>query len=134
MFITQEMDEVLLADRVVALAAGRAVFDGPPGGLFAQTALLEELSLGLPPAAELSLVLLERGVLPELTLTLDKLVAALGATPPCGSGPAGAAASHDAGPAPAATARRRCPRSSRWAWSAATCRFATTRGRPQWPP
>ena len=103
-FITQEMDEVLLADRVVALAAGRAVFDGPPGGLFAQTALLEELSLGLPPAAELSLALLERGVLPELTLTLDKLVAALGATPPCGSGPAGAAASPDAGPAPAAAA------------------------------
>ena len=38
--VTQEMDEVLLADRVVALAAGRAVFDGPPAALFAERELL----------------------------------------------------------------------------------------------
>jgi energy-coupling factor transport system ATP-binding protein len=81
-FITQEMDEVLLADRVVALAGGRAVFDGPPAGLFARHALLDELSLGLPPAAELGLALLERGIVPELTLTLDELVVALGARSP----------------------------------------------------
>ena len=47
--VTQEMDEVLLADRVVALAAGRTVFDGLPAALFADTGLLRELSLGLPP-------------------------------------------------------------------------------------
>lgn len=130
-FITQEMDEVLLADRVVALAAGRAVFDGPPGGLFAQTALLEELSLGLPPAAELSLALLERGVLPELTLTLDKLVAALGATPPCGSGLAGAAASPDATPAPGAASAASAPAASDVAAPAAQ---ATVAPAPAAPP
>ena len=75
--VTQEMDEVLLADRVVALAAGRTVFDGLPAALFADTGLLRELSLGLPPAAEIALGLLERGALTELALTLDDLVAAL---------------------------------------------------------
>lgn len=75
--VTQEMDEVLLADRVVALAAGRAVFAGPPAALFAEHDLLRALSLGLPPAAEVGLALMERGALGELTLTLDDLVAAL---------------------------------------------------------
>ena len=80
--VTQEMDEVLLADRVVALAGGRAVFEGPPAALFAERELLHELSLGLPPAAEVGLVLMERGALAELTLTLDDLVAALQAGAP----------------------------------------------------
>jgi energy-coupling factor transport system ATP-binding protein len=75
--VTQEMDEVLLADRVVALAAGRAVFDGPPGRLFADRQLLGSLSLGLPPAAEVGLALLERGRVGRLPLTLDDLVIAL---------------------------------------------------------
>ena len=61
--VTQEMDEVLLADRVVALAAGRAVFAGRPADLFAEHDLLRELSLGLPPAAEVGLALVERGAL-----------------------------------------------------------------------
>jgi energy-coupling factor transport system ATP-binding protein len=81
-FVTQEMDEVLMADRVVALASGRAVFDGAPAALFAERALLLSLSLGLPPAAEVGLALMERGVLAELTLTLDDLVAALQAGRP----------------------------------------------------
>jgi energy-coupling factor transport system ATP-binding protein len=75
--VTQEMDEVLLADRVVALAGGRSVFAGPPAALFAEHDLLHELSLGLPPAAEVGLALVERGALEKLTLTLDELVAAL---------------------------------------------------------
>ncbi len=75
--VTQEMDEVLLADRVVALAAGRAVFAGRPADLFAEHDLLRELSLGLPPAAEVGLALVERGALAKLTFTLDELVAAL---------------------------------------------------------
>ena len=75
--ITQEMDEVLLADRVVALAGGRAVFDGAPAALFTEHDLVRELSLGLPPAAEVGLALVERGALHALTLTLDELVAAL---------------------------------------------------------
>jgi energy-coupling factor transport system ATP-binding protein len=75
--VTQEMDEVLLADRVVALAGGRSVFAGPPAAHFAEHDLLHELSLGLPPAAEVGLALVERGALGKLTLTLDELVAAL---------------------------------------------------------
>jgi energy-coupling factor transport system ATP-binding protein len=75
--VTQEMDEVLLADRAVALADGRAVFDGPPRELFADRALLRSLSLGLPPAAEVGLALLERGALPRLPLTVDELVSEL---------------------------------------------------------
>jgi energy-coupling factor transport system ATP-binding protein len=75
--VTQEMDEVLLADRVVALAAGRTVFDGRPAALFADRELLDQLSLGLPPAAEIGLGLIERGALTKLTLTIDELVAAL---------------------------------------------------------
>jgi energy-coupling factor transport system ATP-binding protein len=80
--VTQEMDEVLLADRVVALNVGRTVFDGPPGAFFAERELLRSLSLGLPPAAEIGLALMERGALAELTLTLDDLVAALQAGRP----------------------------------------------------
>ncbi len=76
-FVTQEMDEVLLADRVVALAAGRAVFDDLPAALFADRALVHELSLGLPPAAEVGLALVDAGRLQRLPLTLDELVAAL---------------------------------------------------------
>jgi energy-coupling factor transport system ATP-binding protein len=75
--VTQEMDEVLLADRAVALAEGRTVFDGPSRELFADRALLRSLSLGLPPAAEVGLALLEGGVLPRLPLTVDELVSEL---------------------------------------------------------
>jgi len=75
--VTQEMDEVLLADRAVALAEGLAVFDGRPHDLFADRALLHALSLGLPPAAEVGLRLLERGALPRLPLTVDELVSEL---------------------------------------------------------
>jgi len=75
--VTQEMDEVLLADRVVALSDGEAVFDGRPRDLFADSALLQALSLGLPPAAEVGLVLLEHGALPRLPLTVEELVSEL---------------------------------------------------------
>ena len=75
--VTQEMDEVLLADRAVALAEGRTVFDGPSRDLFADRSLLYALSLGLPPAAEVGLALLERGALPRLPLTVDELVSEL---------------------------------------------------------
>ncbi|HMK92297.1 MAG TPA: energy-coupling factor transporter ATPase, partial [Thermoleophilia bacterium] len=75
--ITQEMDEVVPADRVVALAAGRRVFDGRPAGLFADGALVRDLSLGLPPAAEIGAGLVARGVVSRLPLSLDELMAAL---------------------------------------------------------
>jgi energy-coupling factor transport system ATP-binding protein len=76
--VTQEMDEVLLAGRVVALSAGRSVFDGRPADLFAARALLHELSLEVPPAAAVGLALADSGRLAgPLPLTIDELVAGL---------------------------------------------------------
>ena len=84
-YVTQEMGEVGLADRVVALERGTAVFDGTPRELFADLGLVTRLQLGLPPAAEVALAL---GGRPEvesgtgaagaaLPLTLDELVSLL---------------------------------------------------------
>ncbi len=78
-FVTQEMDEVVNADRVLALDRGRVAYDGPMEGLFADLALLDRLRLGLPPAAAVALALSDRGSSGPvaLPLTLDDLVARL---------------------------------------------------------
>jgi energy-coupling factor transport system ATP-binding protein len=81
-YITQEMDEALGADRVVALERGTEAFEGDASGLFADAALLRRLGLGLPAAGELTLALAERGrVLSGLPLTMDELLDALGGAP-----------------------------------------------------
>ena len=74
-YVTQEMEEVGLADRVVALERGAAVFSGTPRQLFSDLGLVRRLQLGLPPAAAVALALRERGA-PEgpLPLALDELV------------------------------------------------------------
>lgn len=78
-YVTQEMDEVQAADRVVALEEGRAVFTGSVADLFADAALLQRLSLGLPQAADVALALRERGRhVDHLPLTMDELVESLG--------------------------------------------------------
>jgi energy-coupling factor transport system ATP-binding protein len=78
-YVTQEMDEVVPAGRVVALEAGAVAFSGSPAELFGDAALVTRLSLGLPPAAELGMALLGRGrqLGARLPLTTDELVAAL---------------------------------------------------------
>lgn len=77
-YITQEMEEVVLAERVLALREGKVAADVSPQALFADTALVEELSLGLPVSAEVALELSARGLsFPELPLTLDDLAADL---------------------------------------------------------
>jgi energy-coupling factor transporter ATP-binding protein EcfA2 len=77
--ITQEMDDVVGADRVIALERGTQVYVGAPGGLFADQALVRRLRLGLPAAGALALALAERGRrIPRLPLTMDELLAALG--------------------------------------------------------
>jgi energy-coupling factor transport system ATP-binding protein len=81
-YVTQEMDEVVGADRVVALEEGAVVYAGSVPTLFAETGLVRRLGLGLPAAGELALELAARGrSLVPLPLTLDELTAALGATP-----------------------------------------------------
>jgi energy-coupling factor transport system ATP-binding protein len=78
-YVTQEMDEVQAADRVVALEEGQAVFDGSVSTLFADATLLQRLSLGLPQAACVALALRERGRHVEpLPLTMDELVESIG--------------------------------------------------------
>ena len=78
-YITQEMDEVVGADRVVALEAGSVVYAGGVTGLFGDVALVRRLGLGLPAAGELALELAAAGrALTPLPLSLDGLVAALG--------------------------------------------------------
>ncbi|HET6496070.1 MAG TPA: ATP-binding cassette domain-containing protein [Thermoleophilia bacterium] len=77
-FITQEMDEVVGADRVVALEKGTAVFEGTAADLFADIDLVIRLRLGLPAPAALAVALGERGRrLPRLPLTIDELLAEL---------------------------------------------------------
>ena len=81
-YITQEMDETVGADRVVALERGTEAYAGSVVGLFADTALVRRLGLGLPAAGELALALAERGRdLPGLPLTMGELLDAMrGAT------------------------------------------------------
>lgn len=76
--VTQEMDEVRSAGRVVAVEGGRSVFDGSPEELFSRADTVTRLSLGLPPAAALAVALERRGVaIGVLPLTVEGLVAAL---------------------------------------------------------
>ena len=78
-YVTQEMDEVVGADRVVALEAGTVVYEGPCQGLFGDAGLVRRLGLGLPAAGELALELAARGrAMTPLPLTVDGLLAALG--------------------------------------------------------
>ncbi len=77
--ITQEMDEVVGADRVVALERGGAVFEGAAAALFADGDLVSRLRLGLPAAGELALALRRRGrLMSRLPLTVDDLLEELG--------------------------------------------------------
>ena len=78
-YVTQEMDEVVGADRVVALEAGTVVYEGAVQGLFGDAGLVRRLGLGLPAAGELALELAARGrAMTPLPLTADGLLAALG--------------------------------------------------------
>ena len=78
-YVTQEMDEVMAADRAVALDAGTVVYEGDVPGLFRDAALVRRLGLGLPAAGEVALELGSRGrAFAVLPLTADELLAALG--------------------------------------------------------
>jgi energy-coupling factor transport system ATP-binding protein len=77
-YVTQEMDEVLEADRVVVLEGGRVRFVGGPRELFGRPELGEGLGLGLPPAGAVAMALAARGrALHPVPLTLDELVSGL---------------------------------------------------------
>jgi energy-coupling factor transport system ATP-binding protein len=76
--ITQSMDEAALAHRVVALADGRVLLDGPPQDVFREVDLLSAQGLGLPTAAVIGDHLRQLGIpVPPTVLTIDQLAAAL---------------------------------------------------------
>ena len=81
-YVTQEMDEVVGADRVVALDRGAVVYAGAVRALFGEGELVRRLGLGLPAAGDLALELVARGRSFEpLPLTLDELVRGLERAP-----------------------------------------------------
>lgn len=81
-YVTQEMDEVVGADRVVALEGGVVVYAGGVAGLFGEAELVRRLGLGLPAAGDVALELAARGrTLVPLPLTMAELTAALGEAP-----------------------------------------------------
>jgi energy-coupling factor transporter ATPase len=81
-YVTQEMDEVVGADRVVALEGGVVVYAGDVAGLFGEAELVRRLGLGLPAAGDVALELAARGRrLAPLPLTMTDLVTALGEAP-----------------------------------------------------
>ena len=73
-YITQLMDEIAAAPRMVALSGGGIVFDGEPRAFFTRPDLLEETALMPPLAARLSAALSARGDLPDTALTIPELV------------------------------------------------------------
>ncbi len=85
--ITQDMEEAAAADRVVALAQGRVVLQGPPQQVFADEATLLQLGLELPPMARLARMLHERMLdFPAELVTPEELFAALRAAATPGAG------------------------------------------------
>ncbi|MHB8858239.1 MAG: ATP-binding cassette domain-containing protein [Thermoleophilia bacterium] len=73
-YITQLMEEVAAAPRVIAIAAGGAVFDGDPRELFSNEDLLERTSLEQPLATRIGAALTARGRPLRPVLTLEELV------------------------------------------------------------
>jgi len=59
-YITQLMDELVSVPRLMSLAAGRVVFDGPPSEFFSNPALIAETGLEPPLAVRLATALAER--------------------------------------------------------------------------
>lgn len=60
--ITQDMEEVLLSNRIIALLKGEIKFDGSPERLFSNFELLEKLSLAFTKTGELVHMLYNEGV------------------------------------------------------------------------
>lgn len=71
-WITHYMDEAVKADRVVIINKGSVAADGTPEDVFADTELIRECGLELPPAAELCLRLMRADCpIPRLALDID---------------------------------------------------------------
>ncbi len=78
LLITHYMEEVVFADHVYVMDAGRVVMEGSPREIFSQVERLKELRLTVPQVTELAWELRKSGVeIPEGILTIEELVDAL---------------------------------------------------------
>ncbi len=73
LMITHYMEEAALAERVVALDAGRVALDGTPEEVLVHAERLRALNLAVPFAASLALALRERGVAVRPCVTGEEL-------------------------------------------------------------
>lgn len=75
LLITHYMEEVVAADRVIVMDAGKIVMDGTPKEIFSQVERLKAYRLDVPQVTELAYELKEKGVdLPEGILTREELM------------------------------------------------------------
>lgn len=73
--ITHYMEEVIHADRVIVMDAGKVVMDGTPREIFSQVKELKSYRLDVPQVTELAYELQMNGVdLPDGILTLEELM------------------------------------------------------------
>ena len=76
--ITHYMEEVIYADKVYVMDAGKVVMQGDPKSVFSQVDRLRELRLDVPQVTELAYELKKSGLpLSDGILTMDELVAEL---------------------------------------------------------
>lgn len=76
--ITHYMDEVVDADRVIVMDAGKVVMDGTPKDIFSKVEELKALRLDVPQVTQLAHELKKAGVsLKDGILTIDELVDAI---------------------------------------------------------
>lgn len=75
-YITNVMEEVYLADRVIVLGKGEVIMQGSPAEVFAQGDRLRALGLGIPTAQELCLKLYQMDMLPRKDLYSVEEIAA----------------------------------------------------------
>ncbi|MCL1990421.1 MAG: energy-coupling factor transporter ATPase [Defluviitaleaceae bacterium] len=75
--ITHHLDEVVDADRLVVLHAGKVLKSGTPRAVFEQSDALEAVGLELPFAVQASKQLYEQSIIPHLCLTNEELIQAL---------------------------------------------------------
>ncbi len=74
--ITHYMDEVIDADRVIVLDAGKLVIEGSPRQVFQQEARLREIGLDLPPVGQIARGLRTRGLDIGYPLIVEELIQA----------------------------------------------------------
>ena len=76
--ITHNMDEAVLADRVIVMDNGHIEMDGTPKDVFAQVERIKELGLDVPQVTELMFSLKQAGLnVPSNVLTIDEAEAVL---------------------------------------------------------